>query len=66
MEHEHETSNRNKIIRLSIGAFLLAAGIVLERLLGGYLPLVVFIAAYLLLGGDILLYAARSIGRRSV
>jgi Cd2+/Zn2+-exporting ATPase len=52
-----------KIIRLCLGATVLAAAVILEKIItaNAYFPLVVFIAAFLLLGGDIIILAFKNI-----
>jgi len=59
------TSEKRKIIRSIIGAVIFSAGMVLDNLpaleLHGYVLLAVFIAAYLILGGDVLLRAFKNI-----
>ena len=58
---EHVEIGWKKLARLIAGAVLLAVGIWLAQVWEGYLPLAAFIPAYLLLGGDVLWYAARNI-----
>ena len=58
-----ESGNRAEIIRLAAGAAIFAAGIILERFIGGYVSLAVFVCAYLLLGGGVVLRAIRNIAR---
>ena len=60
---ESDNYSKAKIIRLIMGAFILGAGIVLERVfeMTGILPLAVFIFGYLLLGAEIILRAFRNI-----
>jgi Cd2+/Zn2+-exporting ATPase len=57
-----------KIIRLCGGALVLAAGIILERIMAdnGFIPLVVFIAGFLALGGDVILRAIKNIAQGQV
>jgi len=58
-------SEKKKIIRLIIGAVIFSAGMVIVNLsaleLHNYIRLAVFIAAYLILGGDVLLRAFKGI-----
>ena len=59
----HDTKERSELILLIIGALLFIAGIAMQRMGAGMLPmLAVCILAYLLLGGKILLEAARGMG----
>ena len=61
-------SGKIKMARMISGAVLLAAGLALEHFfsISGYIPPALFIGAYLLLGGNILLRAARNIRRGQV
>jgi Cd2+/Zn2+-exporting ATPase len=55
------------LIRLIAGAAACAAAIVLEKIRGeGVIPLVIFIAAYITLGGDVILRAFKNIARRQL
>ena len=66
--HSHEDSGRAEIIKLAVGAIVYAAGIVVSRFQGLDLliPLGVFIASYLILGGEIVLRALKNIMRGRV
>jgi Zn2+/Cd2+-exporting ATPase len=57
------SNEKIKIIRLCLGAAVLAAAVILEKIMtdNAYFPLAVFIAAFLLLGGDIILRALKNI-----
>jgi Cd2+/Zn2+-exporting ATPase len=57
------SNEKAKMIRLCLGAVVLAAAVILERVMvdNTYFPLAVFIAAFLLLGGDIILRAFKNI-----
>jgi len=53
-----------KLIRLIAGAAVCAAAIALEKIMGeGVISLAVFLAAYIALGGDVVLRALRNIAR---
>jgi len=61
--HGSEHVGKKEIIRLIAGAALLAAGILLDHLtdIHAYFILAIFIAGYLLLGGDVVLRAVKNI-----
>ena len=65
--HER-TANKKKLAALIIGAGLLAAGIAAERLFrtNEYVLLAVFLAGYLLTGGEVILRAAKNVVRGKV
>jgi Cd2+/Zn2+-exporting ATPase len=72
---EENTVSKNaegkwEIIRLVIGALVFAAGMVIARILPAelyhYIRLAVFIAAYLILGGNVILGALKNIARGQV
>jgi Cd2+/Zn2+-exporting ATPase len=54
---------KTKIIRLSLGAFVFGGGVVVEKVFGVnfYIYISVFLAAFLLLGGDVVWRAVRNI-----
>ena len=62
-EHSH-VSQRGTIIRLVVGAVLLATAIFLSS--PAWLQIAVFVASYLIIGGDILYKAVRNIFRGQV
>jgi len=57
------SEEKTKIIRLWLGAAVLAAAVILKRIMtdNTYFPLAFFIVAFLLLGGDIILRALKHI-----
>jgi len=56
-----------KLIRLIAGAVVCAAAIALEKIMGeSVIPLVIFLAAYIALGGDVVLRALKNIARGQV
>lgn len=57
-----------KIVQMAAGAVIFAAGLSLGRFanINGAVQLAVFVAAYLVLGGEVLLRALRNIGRGQV
>jgi Cd2+/Zn2+-exporting ATPase len=57
-----------EIIRLIVGAVIFAGGIIVENTVkdSGFIPLVIFITGYLLLGGDVIFQAFRNITRGQV
>lgn len=61
--HEHNQEQRKDLIIILVGAALFIAGEILEHIAGipAVLPAIIYIAAYLLLGGEILLTAGRNI-----
>ena len=67
-----EKSQKNLLIRIILGAVLLFCALLLARfpgiagLWGGYIPLGVFIASYLILGGGVLLRAAKNIAHGQI
>ncbi len=63
-EAEHGSAARNMLIRLGVGAAVYAAALILT--LGDIWELALFIAAYLIIGGDVLLRAGRNILRGRV
>jgi len=73
-EHEHDHSHGTnesakwKIIQMAAGAVLLAAGLLAEHVfaVNEYIPAVIFVLAYLLLGAEILLRAGKNILRGKV
>ena len=69
-DHSHGTSGgvKWKIIQLAAGAVLLAAGLLTEHVfkVNAYIPPVIFVLAYLLLGVEILLRAGKNILRGKV
>ena len=75
-EHEHDHGHSHgatggvkwKIIQLAAGAVLLAAGLLAEHIfdVNAYIPPVIFVLAYLLLGAEILLRAGQNILRGKV
>jgi len=56
---------KTRLIWLIAGAVVFAAGIILERIIknNGYIPLAVFIIAYIALGGDVVLRAIKNMAR---
>lgn len=64
---KEENKGKWRITQLIAGAVFFAVGIIVDNffphLLSAYLPLVVFIAAYLILGGNIVLRAVKKIFR---
>jgi Cd2+/Zn2+-exporting ATPase len=61
MLKEHELPEQMKFIRLIAGAAACAAAIALEKIMGqGVIPLVIFLAAYITLGGDVILRALKN------
>jgi Cd2+/Zn2+-exporting ATPase len=67
-DHTHEEGGKSQIIRLAIGAVVFGAGMLADRFITGipYLSLGVLIVSYLLLGGDVLIKAARNIIRGQI
>ncbi|MDR3148615.1 MAG: cadmium-translocating P-type ATPase [Oscillospiraceae bacterium] len=67
-DHTHEEGGKSQIIRLAIGAAVFGAGMLADRFITGipYLSLGVLIVSYLLLGGDVLIKAARNIIRGQI
>ncbi|MCL2696366.1 MAG: cadmium-translocating P-type ATPase [Clostridiales bacterium] len=64
---DQDTKPKWKIVRLIGGAVLLAAGVLLKRTgVNTYIPLAVFLLAYLLLGGDIIFRALKNISRGKI
>ena len=67
-----EKSQKNLLIRIILGTVLLFCALLLARfpgiagLWGGYIPLGVFIASYLILGGGVLLRAAKNIAHGQI
>ena len=67
-----EKSQKNLLIRIILGAVLLFCALLLARfpgiaeLWGGYIPLGIFIASYLILGGGVLLRAAKNIAHGQI
>lgn len=67
-----EKSQKNLLIRIILGAVLLFCALLLARfpgivgIWGGYIPLGVFIASYLILGGGVLLRAAKNIAHGQI
>ena len=58
-------TSRAKILLLMAGVFIFAAGMILERLfeINQYIPVFLFISAYLFLGGKVVIRAGRNITR---
>ena len=77
-ENDSRTQNRNRsgglsdqksrIIQLAVGAMILAAGIATEHIFddNAYVPTVLFIASYIVLGGKIVLRAIRNISKGQI
>ena len=60
--HDHHGEERGELIQIALGALLFIAGVLLQHSGAGLLPtLAVCMIAYLILGGRILLEAARNI-----
>jgi len=68
MNKEENNEERKKLLKLVAGAVVLAAAIILEKIwkYDRNVPLVAFIAAYLLLGIDVIKQAARNIARGQI
>ena len=68
MNKEEDNEERKKILKLIAGAVLLAAAIILEKVwkYDRNVPLIAFIAAYLMLGGDVIKQAVRNIARGQI
>jgi len=66
--NNEENEEKKKILKLAAGAVLLAAAMVLERVwkYDRNVPLIAFIAAYLVLGGDVIRQAVRNIARGQI
>jgi len=63
---EHD-SQRAAILRLILGAAALGIGILLQRLITNeYIPFAIFLAGYLIVGGRIIIRAAKNISRGRV
>jgi len=66
----NETEAKSEIIRLIIGAVIFAAGMAADTFftakLHGYIRLSIFITAYLILGGNVVLRALKNIARGQV
>jgi len=68
-DHSHDrNSGRGEIIRLIAGAAVYTAGIAAGALLGldMYIRLLIFVTAYIILGGDVILKAVRNIAKGRV
>jgi Cd2+/Zn2+-exporting ATPase len=64
MEKERVLQEKLMLIRLVAGAAAFAAGMVMEKITGeGLLTFVIFSAAYIVLGGDVVLQAVKNIAR---
>jgi Cd2+/Zn2+-exporting ATPase len=67
---EDTTEWKREIIKLSAGAVIFAAGMVLDKFffkeIHSYIRLAVFVAAYLILGGNVVLRALKTIARGQV
>jgi Zn2+/Cd2+-exporting ATPase len=68
MNKEEENEDRKKLLKLIAGAVVLAAAMILEKVwkYDRNVPLVVFIAAYLILGGDVIKQAVRNIAHGQI
>lgn len=68
--HEHGSGdlNKKKIIQLTLGILLFAAGMVLERIFPeiAFLSIAVFIIGYLILGGEVVLRALKNISKGQI
>lgn len=60
-EHAHEGSTKKMILRMSVGAGIFAAGILLGKLVPFSLQLALYIVAYGILGYDVVLHALKNI-----
>jgi len=67
-DHDHEDSGNREIIKLSIGAVVFGIGLILSFFtdLNQYILLSIFIISYVILGGEIVLRAAKNITRGKV
>jgi len=69
-EASNDTGEKWEIIKLIAGAVIFAAGMVLDKFISPephrYIRLAVFIAAYLILGGDVVFWAIKNIARGQV
>ncbi|MDR2203715.1 MAG: cadmium-translocating P-type ATPase [Nitrososphaerota archaeon] len=67
-KHDHGNENKSQLIKLILGAVVFGVGFFLEHYLlnGSYIPLAVFIASYLMLGGEIVLRALKNITRGKI
>ncbi|MCL2513320.1 MAG: cadmium-translocating P-type ATPase, partial [Oscillospiraceae bacterium] len=65
---KRDEDGKKHIIKLITGIFIFGIGILLNQILpgGGYIPFAAFIASYLILGGEIILKAAKNIVRGRV
>lgn len=66
-DHDHEHSaaaGKSELFRLGIGGALFAAGLILDLSFWG--ELVIFLTAYLLVGGEVLLKSAKNISKGQV
>ncbi len=68
--HEHGSGdlNKKKIIQLTLGILLFAAGVVLERIFPeiAYFSIAAFIIGYLILGGEVVIRALRNIAKGQI
>lgn len=68
--HEHGSGdlNKKKIIQLTLGILLFAAGMVLERIFPeiAFLSIATFIIGYLILGGEVVLRALKNIAKGQI
>jgi Cd2+/Zn2+-exporting ATPase len=67
-EDNEKNEERKKMLMLIAGAVVLAAAMILDKvwIYDRNVPLVAFIAAYLMLGGDVIRQAARNIARGQI
>jgi len=79
-DHTHEEGGRAEILKLIIGSVVFGVGLALSLLLGPnpsitstilpsivpYIPIALFVAAYIIFGGEIVLRAAKNIARGQV
>ena len=66
--HDHEDSGKWDLVKLIVGAVIFACGLIISIFfdLNQYIPIAAFVISYLILGGEIILRAARNITRGKV